>query len=245
MDKSGSGIGFLKDLKQSKEIKGKRVSQLEIRDKKESLGEIANTENNLVDLNDLNDLVDINLVNENNENNDIENKDEYSHNIDIIDNTDENMENMENMEVIDENIEDEILEEENNNNYNITNMRNKTFSINVFIKDKKYKIFCGEGKQKIRWLSDAAIFKYELLGIGLCGSAYSMKLENGNTCSLDARICDVLINNENVWVLNKEEYTVQLEKMKEEVRTRPLDRKSIKSLRKSKLEAMPNMMMNF
>jgi len=32
--------------------------------------------------------------------------------------------------------------------------------INVHVKDKQFKIECGEGKQKLKWLGDVAIFRY-------------------------------------------------------------------------------------
>ena len=83
--------------------------------------------------------------------------------------------------------------------------------INALIKDQKFKIFCGEGKQKIRWLTDVAIFKYKKATETKCGIALSVKMENGNLCDLEDPINTVLSNNENVWVLLKEEYEVYLE----------------------------------
>ena len=87
------------------------------------------------------------------------------------------------------------------------------FYCNVLIKDKKFKIFCGEGKQKLRWLTDVAIFKYKAYSGTSCGLAYYIKLEDGNICDLEEQIKDTLQNNENVWVLFKEEYDVYLEEM--------------------------------
>ena len=85
--------------------------------------------------------------------------------------------------------------------------------INVLVKEKTFKIFCGEGNQKVRWITDAAILKYELIYNKKCGLAYGVKLENGHTCDLDKLIKDALRPNENVWVLLKEEF----EAFKEEV----------------------------
>ena len=79
-------------------------------------------------------------------------------------------------------------------------------TINVLVKEKTFKIFCGQGEQKIRWLTDAAILKYEIIYNKKCGLAYGVKLENGHTCDLDRIIKDVLKANENIWVLLKEEY---------------------------------------
>jgi hypothetical protein len=87
-------------------------------------------------------------------------------------------------------------------------------NINVLVKDKQFKIFCGDGRQKLKWLTDVAILKYESYNEGTCGIAYSIKLENGNICDLNEKIESTLQNGENVWVLLKEEYIVYLEQMK-------------------------------
>ena len=35
------------------------------------------------------------------------------------------------------------------------------YYINVLIKEKKFRIYCGDGRQKLRWLTDVCILKYE------------------------------------------------------------------------------------
>jgi hypothetical protein len=95
--------------------------------------------------------------------------------------------------------------------------------VNVLIKDQKYKIFCGEGNQKLRWLTDVAIYRYQEYTESKCGMAYSIKLENGSLCDLDDRLNTVLQNNENVWVLLKEEYEMYLESQQKKA-----SRKSLK-----------------
>ncbi len=87
------------------------------------------------------------------------------------------------------------------------------FYCNVLIKDKKFKIYCGEGNQSLRWLTDVAIFKYKAYSGNPCGLACYIKLEDGNVCELDEQINRTLQNNENVWILFKEEYEVYLEEM--------------------------------
>ena len=85
------------------------------------------------------------------------------------------------------------------------------FFVNILIREKKYRQYCGEGQQKIRWLTDCAIYKYETetkktnLGI-----AYGLKNENGNLCDLNSRIVDNLENGANVLVLLKEEYESEM-----------------------------------
>jgi hypothetical protein len=87
---------------------------------------------------------------------------------------------------------------------------NKIF-INALIKDQKYKIYCGDGNQKLRWLTEVAIFKYKNFHKVNCGLAYLVKKENGNYCELDEIINATFQNNENVWILLKEEYDSYLE----------------------------------
>ena len=89
------------------------------------------------------------------------------------------------------------------------------FFVNILIREKKYRQYCGEGLQKIRWLTDCAIYKYEneTKKINL-GVAYGLKNENGNLCDLDSRIIDNLENGANVLVLLKEEYESEMRERK-------------------------------
>ncbi len=84
--------------------------------------------------------------------------------------------------------------------------KNNEYNINVLIKEKTFKIYAGAGNQKIRWLSDSAIYKYETIFNKKCNLAYGVKLENGQTCDLDKQINQVLKFNENIWILLYEEY---------------------------------------
>ena len=85
------------------------------------------------------------------------------------------------------------------------------FFVNILIREKKYRQYCGEGLQKIRWLTDCAIYKYEnetkKTNLGI---AYGLKNENGNLCDLNSRIIDNLENGANVLVLLKEEYESEM-----------------------------------
>ena len=89
----------------------------------------------------------------------------------------------------------------------------QAFYCNVLIKDKKMRIYCGAGKQKLRWLTDAAIFKYRAYSEQKCGVACFVKLEDGSICELEEQINQTLQNNENIWVLFKEEYEVYVEEL--------------------------------
>ena len=89
------------------------------------------------------------------------------------------------------------------------------FFVNILIHEKKYRQYCGEGLQKIRWLTDCAIYKYEnetkKTNLGI---AYGLKNENGNLCDLNSRIIDNLENGANVLVLLKEEYESEMRERK-------------------------------
>ena len=89
------------------------------------------------------------------------------------------------------------------------------FFVNILIREKKYRQYCGEGLQKIRWLTDCAKYKYEnetkKTNLGI---AYGLKNENGNLCDLNSRIIDNLENGANVLVLLKEEYESEMRERK-------------------------------
>ena len=97
---------------------------------------------------------------------------------------------------------------------NLKENENETqkYFVNVLIRDKKYRQYCGEGKQKIRWLTDCAIFKYEneYKRKRTCGIAYGLKNENGELCDLESKICECLTNGAHVLVLLKEEYESEI-----------------------------------
>lgn len=93
------------------------------------------------------------------------------------------------------------------NKDNKSNYSEEIFA-NVLIKDKKFKIFCGDGRQKLRWLTDVAILKLQKLNEERISVAYGIKLENGEICNLNENIANSIKNNENVWVLLREEYDV-------------------------------------
>ena len=51
--------------------------------------------------------------------------------------------------------------------------------INVHVRDQMFPIFCGVGSQKIRWLSDVALHRYEHFNSQDPGLAKGMRFENG------------------------------------------------------------------
>ena len=77
--------------------------------------------------------------------------------------------------------------------------------VNVHVRDKHYPIFCGNGSQKVRWLSDVALHRYEHFEATDPGLAKGMRYENGQLVDMDCIITDKLENDVHVWVILKED----------------------------------------
>ena len=126
---------------------------------------------------------------------------------------------------------------------NLKENENETqkYFVNVLIRDKKYRQYCGEGKQKIRWLTDCAIFKYEneYKRKRTCGIAYGLKNENGELCDLESKICECLTNGAHVLVLLKEEYESEIRererKIQLEKETRNRSKRTTKNISNNNL----------
>ena len=86
--------------------------------------------------------------------------------------------------------------------------------IKVWVRDDSYDIFCGAGTQKIRWLSDVALHRYEHFHSGDAGLAKGMRYENGTLIDMEMTICEKLENNASVFVILKEDLAL----MESEVR---------------------------
>ena len=60
------------------------------------------------------------------------------------------------------------------------------------MRDQEFVVFCGGGTQKIRWLSDVALHRYEHFHNQDPGLAKGMRFENGTLINMDETICDRL-----------------------------------------------------
>ena len=67
--------------------------------------------------------------------------------------------------------------------------------INVHVRDQQFAVFCGAGTQKIRWLSDVALHRYEHFHAGDPGLAKGMRYENGTLIDMEVAVCDKLESN--------------------------------------------------
>ena len=84
--------------------------------------------------------------------------------------------------------------------------RQNTMKVTVHVRDQHFEVFCGGGTQKIRWLSDVALHRYEHFHNQDPGLAKGMRFENGTLIDMDLTICDKLQDNDqHVWVILKED----------------------------------------
>jgi len=77
--------------------------------------------------------------------------------------------------------------------------------VNVHVRDKHYPVFCGNGSQKVRWLADVALHRYEHFEQTDPGLAKGMRYENGSMVDMEAIISDRLESEVHVWVVLKED----------------------------------------
>ncbi|KRX07013.1 hypothetical protein PPERSA_07176 [Pseudocohnilembus persalinus] len=75
--------------------------------------------------------------------------------------------------------------------------------VEVHIKDQSFVINCGEGNQKIRWLGDVAVFRYEQFFEPVNGCPKGVKFETGDLLPMDGIINQVLDDEMHVWVILK------------------------------------------
>lgn len=81
----------------------------------------------------------------------------------------------------------------------------------VHLKDQMFEIECGGGRQRVQWLGDVAVHRYQLfLGVDL-GPCEGLKLEVGEALNLSNTIADSLPAGTHVWVLLKDDVSLQTE----------------------------------
>ncbi|EGR28310.1 hypothetical protein IMG5_178900 [Ichthyophthirius multifiliis] len=66
-----------------------------------------------------------------------------------------------------------------------------------------FTINCGDGAQKIRWLGDVAVFRYEHFYGNLSGTPKGVRFESGDLLPMDGIISDHLQSDSHVWVILK------------------------------------------
>lgn len=77
--------------------------------------------------------------------------------------------------------------------------------LEVHIKDKIFTMTCGEGSQKIRWIADAAVVRYQHFYSPITANPVSVSIQDGKQLPMDNIIKDTLNTGDNVWVMFKED----------------------------------------
>ena len=83
--------------------------------------------------------------------------------------------------------------------------QDEPLKIQVHVRDQHFTVFCGAGTQKIRWLSDVALHRYQHFHSQDPGLAKGMRFENGQMIDMEQIICRYLEQDQHVWVILKED----------------------------------------
>ena len=70
----------------------------------------------------------------------------------------------------------------------------------MHIRDEMYPISCGFGTQKIRWLADTAIHRYDDHNGFATGNVHEIRMESGAILNLQRTIADDLTDDVHVYV---------------------------------------------
>lgn len=71
--------------------------------------------------------------------------------------------------------------------------------IYVHVREKIIPLQCGDGSQNVIWLGHASMVHYDATFGRKYGPPISICKEGGVLCDLDARVCDVLNDNQHVF----------------------------------------------
>jgi len=66
-----------------------------------------------------------------------------------------------------------------------------------------YLVYCGNGAQRIRWLADVAIHRYNHFNSADVGVAKGVRFDNGTNLVMDDIINEHLSDDSHVWVVLK------------------------------------------
>jgi len=75
----------------------------------------------------------------------------------------------------------------------------------VHIKDQIFETECGSGCQRLQWLGDAAVHRYEHFYSVKTGMCRSLELEDGTVLEVDRVISGTLAEGAHVWVVLEED----------------------------------------
>ena len=86
--------------------------------------------------------------------------------------------------------------------------------IHVHIKDQIFCIECGAGRQRLQWLGDVAVFRYDHFYSTSIGVCKALELEDGTSLDINSIISDTLPEECHVWVILQED---EIAKKREEL----------------------------
>ncbi|ESL09952.1 hypothetical protein TRSC58_02321, partial [Trypanosoma rangeli SC58] len=76
-----------------------------------------------------------------------------------------------------------------------------TMRIYVHVREKVIALECGDGTQDVIWLGNAAMVHYDASFGRKYGSPNCIQKEGGITCDPEARVCDLLDDNQHVFAV--------------------------------------------
>merc|ERR1712046_337259 len=83
----------------------------------------------------------------------------------------------------------------------MANMRGK-----VHVREKTFVVSCGDGGQRVSWLANVGIVRYDEKTKGMeLGAPRGVRLEDGTRLNMDDVICTRLRDGDNVWLILKED----------------------------------------
>lgn len=112
--------------------------------------------------------------------------------------------------------------------------------IYAHIKDQIYEVHCGLGRQKLQWLGDVAIHRYDHFTGKEAGLCKAVELEDGTLLDLSSIVADVLYEAAHVWVLLIEDELPKDDNKSFEVQDSQMVESSIGSYRRPATNAVGN-----
>lgn len=80
----------------------------------------------------------------------------------------------------------------------------------VHIRDQTFEVECGQGRQRVQWLGDVAVHRYEhFFGVNT-GVCRALRLEDGSPIDVHGIINNTLEEEMHVWVVLKDDIIAEL-----------------------------------
>merc|ERR1719465_45768 len=87
----------------------------------------------------------------------------------------------------------------------VANMR-----VKVHVREKTFVVSCGDGGQRVSWLANVGIVRYDEKTKGMeLGAPRGVRLEDGTKLNMDDVVCTQLNDGADVWVVLKDTITTK------------------------------------